>query len=178
MVMRSHIRKVPLVMIALALLVASCAQVVTTGDPQAGKPAPDLSLTTIDNQPIKLSDLKGKVVVLDFWAVFCGPCKESLPNLARISSDPALAARGLKVIAVDCHEDPQTVRKFLDENHLNLTVALDTDESAESAYAVNGIPNTFVIGRDGTIQHSILGFEGKATEDELDTAIDKALAAK
>jgi thiol-disulfide isomerase/thioredoxin len=126
---------------------------------------------------VQLSSLKGSVVVLDFWATWCGPCKASLPNLAKVSSDPALAARGLKVIAVNCRDPQDTTQQYIDQNHLPLTVALDLDGSAEDAYKVDGIPATIVIGRDGTIQHAIVGFGGQSTEDELNAAIEKALAA-
>jgi peroxiredoxin len=154
----------------LALVVASCTET-------ANKPAPDLSLKTLDSQVIKLSDLKGNVVVLDFWATWCPPCRESLPNLAKLSADASLASRGLKVIAVNAREPPEKAKAYVDDNHLPLTVALDLDGSAEETYKVDGFPTTIVIGRDGTIQHTIVGFGGKETEDELNAAIEKALTA-
>ena len=152
----------------LAMVVASCTET-------ANKPAPDLSLKTIDNQNIKLSDLKGKVVVLDFWATWCPPCRESLPNLAKLSADSSLANRGLKVIAIHASQGADKAKGYVEDNHLPLTVALDLDGSAEQTYKVDGIPTTIVIGRDGTIQHTIVGFGGKETEDELNAAIEKAL---
>ena len=174
--MRNHLRKIPVVGILLALLIASCSQV-QTGDARAGKPAPDLSLKTVDGGQFKLSDLKGSVVVLDFWATWCPPCRESLPNLSTVSSNQDFAKRGLKVVAIDCGESLQAARDYIRNNHLALTVALDSDGSAQHAYQVEGIPNTIVVGRDGTVQHTIVGFGGKETEDELNRAIEKALAA-
>jgi thiol-disulfide isomerase/thioredoxin len=158
----------------VAALVVSCTQM-SGSDSGAGGVAPDVSVKMLDGSPVKLSDFKGQVVVLDFWATWCEPCQKSLPNLARLSTDAALSARGLKVIAVNCHEDATAVKTFLANSKLSLTVALDTDGSAEDAYKVDSIPNTFVIGRDGTIQHSIVGFEGPDTEKELNDAVEKAL---
>ncbi len=173
--MMRTIRKLAMVAV-IAVLVASCSQMGAT-DSRVGSAAPDLTLKLLDGSSTKLSDLKGKVVVLDFWATWCPPCRESLPNLARLSTDQALAGRGLKVIAVNCREDAGTVRAFLANNKLNLSAALDSDGSAEDAYKVDGIPNTFVIGRDGTIQHSMVGFNGSDSEKELNDAVAKAVSA-
>jgi thiol-disulfide isomerase/thioredoxin len=173
-IMMGILRKIALA-IVIGALVVSCTQM-GGADPRVGSVAPDISLKSIDGTSSKLSDLKGKVVVLDFWATWCPPCRASLPNLARLSTDPALAARGLKVIAVNCKEDAQTVRSFLATNKLELTASLDTDGSAEDAYKVDGIPSTFVIGRDGTIQHTIVGFNAGETEKELNDAVEKALS--
>jgi peroxiredoxin len=168
--MRQSLHHILLLAPLAAVFLASCADV-------TNKPAPDLNLKTTDNQQIKLSDLKGKVVVLDFWATWCPPCRESLPNLAKLSADPNLAARGLKVIAIHSQQGFEKAKGYVDDNHLPLTVALDTDGSATETYKVEGFPTTIVIGRDGTIQHKIEGFGGKETEDELNAAIEKALAA-
>lgn len=171
-------RILPYATVLSLLVLGSCTQLATNSDPRDGKPAPDLTLKTTDNTQFKLSDLKGKVVVLDFWATWCPPCRESLPNLAKVSSDPALAAKGLKVIAINSRESQAVAKAYIDKNNLALTVALDSDGSAEDSYTINSLPTTIVVGRDGVVQHVIVGFGGKETEDELNAAVDKALAAK
>jgi peroxiredoxin len=141
-----------------------------------GKVAPDFSLQSLDNQPVKLSSLKGSVVVVDFWATWCPPCRESLPNLNRMSNDAALAGRGLKVLAVNSQEPADTVKTFVEQNHYSFPVALDSDGSAERLYDVTGLPTTVVIGRDGNIRKMFVGFDPATTESELSSAVEKALA--
>src|SRR5439155_13105818 len=84
-----------------------------------GKPAPDFKLTAIDGSSVALSDLKGHVTVLDFWATWCGPCVEALPHIDQISSD--LSDKGLKVYAIDLQEPKAQVQKFIVSKKLTLT---------------------------------------------------------
>src|SRR5271156_5222659 len=81
-----------------------------------GKTAPDFSLKTLDGKDVKLSDQKGSVVMVDFWATWCPPCRASLPHVQKVSADAALAQKGLKVFAVNDKEDADTVKKFLTDN--------------------------------------------------------------
>src|SRR6266567_6324367 len=75
-----------------------------------GKQAPDFALKTLDDKDVKLSDLKGNVVVLDFWATWCPPCRKSLPHLNKVANDKELADKGLKVFAVNCRETKDKVK--------------------------------------------------------------------
>ena len=84
--------------------------------PLKGKPAPEIALKTLDGKDLKLSDMKGKVVVVDSWATWCPPCRESLPHLQKVSADKDLAGKGLVVWATDIKEDKPTVEKFLTDN--------------------------------------------------------------
>ena len=140
------------------------------------KPAKDFSLQTIDGGSVKVSDYKGNVLVIDFWATWCPPCRQSLPNLDRLSNDPALAKRGLKVLAVNSQEAPATIKDFLNTNHYTFPVALDTDGAAERLYDVSGLPTTLLVGRDGAVKKLWVGFDPASTEAELSTAIESALS--
>jgi peroxiredoxin len=162
----------------LCLWIISCAQTNSDDSGLTGKPATDFSLSGIDNATVKLSDFKGKVVVVDFWATWCPPCRESLPNLNRLSNDATLAARGLKVLAVNTQESAEAVKAFLQANHYTLPVLLDTDGSAEHAYSVTGLPTTLVVGRDGTIKYASVGFDQENGEKALNDAVEKALDEK
>jgi peroxiredoxin len=164
--------------LAICLWIISCTQTNSEDSNLTGKPATEFSLSSLDQETVKLSDFKGKVVVVDFWATWCPPCRESLPNLNRLSGDATLAARGLKVLAVNSQESADAVKTFLQANHYTLPVLLDTDGSAEHAYSVTGLPTTLVVGRDGTIKYASVGFDETNGEKALNDAVDKALAEK
>jgi peroxiredoxin len=175
--MKMRYLKYAIIAVAVGFLYISCAPNFS-GDssPLVGKPANEFSLQTIDGHTVRPSDYKGSVVVLDFWATWCGPCQQSLPNLNRLSNDAGLAKRGLKVLAVNSREPVATVRSFLDQNHYTLAVALDSDGSAEQAYQIDGLPTTVIIGRDGKIKKMFVGFDPDKGEAELLASIHQALA--
>ncbi len=136
-----------------------------------GKPAPDFTATGLDGKPIKFADLKGSVVVLDFWASWCGPCVQGLPALDQLARD--YQARGVRVLAINQQEDVDKVRGFINSKGLTLPVALDDGSIAEK-YRVKGIPQTVVIGKDGKVRNILVGF-GPGSEEKLRAAIDAAI---
>jgi peroxiredoxin len=158
--------------IALAFVMPTHADETTS---LVGKQAPDVSLPTVDGKAIKLSDQKGKVVVVDFWATWCPPCRKSLPHVQKISADKALADKGLVVWAVNAREDKDVVAGFLRDNNYTFTVALDASGSSLKDYFVSGIPTTIVVGRDGTIKKVFVGFDEDSAK-EIDDAVNEALA--
>ncbi len=142
-----------------------------------GKIAPDFSLKTLDGKDVKWSDQKGNVVLVDFWATWCPPCKESMPYVQEVSADEALAKKGLKVFAVNDKEDAAVVKAFMTANKYTFTVPMDVDQKAMQAYAVSGIPTTVIVGRDGKIVEVFVGYDQESAK-QIDAAIEKALAAK
>ena len=130
-----------------------------------GKPAPDISLPTLDGQDVKLSSLRGKVVLVDNWATWCPPCRESLPHLQAIASDKSLADKGLVVWAVDAQEEKPDVQSFLNTNHYTFTVLLDHDGQTLHDYGIDGI-----------LKNAFIGFNAKSSPGEIDAAIKAALA--
>lgn len=115
-----------------------------------GKPAPDFNLPLLDGGSARLSELTSTVVVLDFWASWCGPCRKGMPIIAKVAEK--FAPQGVKVFAVNVMETTDTIRGFLKEEKLQLTVALDADGKAGKAYGAEAIPTTIVIGPDGRVQ--------------------------
>jgi thiol-disulfide isomerase/thioredoxin/outer membrane lipoprotein-sorting protein len=132
-----------------------------------GKPAPDFKLTAIDGSSVSLADLKDHVIVLDFWATWCGPCVASIPHIDQINAD--LSDKGLKVFAVNLQEAKPLVQKFIVSKKLTLPVLLDTDGATGKKYLANAIPETVIIGKDGLVKKVFVGFGG---DEPLRTAID------
>jgi thiol-disulfide isomerase/thioredoxin/outer membrane lipoprotein-sorting protein len=140
-----------------------------------GKPAPSFTLKTLDGKSVSLSSLKGNVVVLDFWATWCGPCREGLPHIDKIAKDRA--ADGVKVFAVNLQEDASQIQPFVQQNNLSLPVLLDSDGGVAQKYMAEAIPETVIIDKQGTVQKVIVGL---APDEEkiVNDAIDSALKAK
>ena len=120
-----------------------------------GAIAPDFALQGLDGKPVALKDLRGKVVVLNFWATWCPPCRAEMATLNQVQQDHA--ARGLVVLGVNQLEDPQTVQRFMQDQGLSFPIALDLFGSASQAYRISALPTTYFIDRNGVIQDVIFG---------------------
>jgi peroxiredoxin len=157
------------------LLPLACQMGNSDPAPLEGKAAPEILLPTLDGQNVKLSDEKGKVVVLDFWATWCPPCRASLPHTQQLSTNADWAAKGLVVWAVDDAEAMKTVEQFVSDNRYTFTVLLDGQQAADKAYGVQAIPQVIVIGRDGIVKNVFVGYSPD-TGGEIDKAVEAALA--
>ncbi|HEX8916424.1 MAG TPA: TlpA disulfide reductase family protein [Humisphaera sp.] len=147
------------------------------GESIEGKPAPAIELDRADGKKFSLAAEKGNVVVLDFWATWCPPCRKSLPHIEAISADAKLAEKGLRVYAVNLREDKGKIDPFLKDNKYSFAVPMDVAGKAAAAYGVAGIPTTVIVGRDGKVKNVFVGF-GEGSEKRLDDAIAAALAEK
>jgi peroxiredoxin/outer membrane lipoprotein-sorting protein len=127
-----------------------------------GKPAPDFTLESADGQSVSLSDLKGKVVVLDFWATWCPPCVKSLPHLDQLYQQTA--GDRVRVFAVNLKEDDQQVHSFLQSKGLSLPVLMDREGEVAQKFNIHAIPQTIVIGKDGSIRKVFVGAGGDTAE--------------
>jgi peroxiredoxin len=138
-----------------------------------GKDAPNFKLPDLAGKDVQLSDLKGSVVVVDFWATWCGPCVQSLPHLNSLYEEKKAA--GLKVLAVSVDQDKAKVPPFVTDKKLTFTVLLDNDQQkAAEKYGVQGIPQTVVIGKDGKVAKVFIGF-GPGSEETLKKAVEEAM---
>lgn len=121
-----------------------------------GRPAPDLQLDLLPRGTLDLASHRGKeIVVLDFWATWCGPCIRALPILTEVTD--AFRDRGVRFYAVNQEEERAEIEAFLSKQKLSPTVALDPEGRAGQAYQVTGIPQTVIIGRDGIVEAVHIG---------------------
>ncbi len=124
--------------------------------PQQRLPAPDFSLPRLAGKTLHLSDYRGKVVLLNFWASFCAPCREEMPALERLWQ--TYRDQGFVVIAVSADRgsiDP--VRDFIKTGEYGFPIALDPDGDVRQQYEVMALPTTYLIGRDGRFAGRVLG---------------------
>ncbi|MFA4945400.1 MAG: DUF2092 domain-containing protein [Lentisphaeria bacterium] len=121
-----------------------------------GKPAPTFKLEQLAGGSFNLADQRGKILILDFWATWCGPCKRSLPMLTELAA--TFRDQGVLFRAVNQEEPAETVRGFLDTLKLDCPVLLDPDGAVGERYRVTAIPKTVLIGPDGTVQAIHVGF--------------------
>lgn len=138
-----------------------------------GKPAPQVQLDLLGGGKFKLADLKGRVVILDFWATWCGPCVQAMPQVDELARQ--FADAGVELIAVNMEEQPEAIKSMLERHKLNVKVALDRDGAAAGKYAVTAIPQTVVIDRNGTVARLFVG-GGKNTMEGLKKALEELTA--
>lgn len=122
---------------------------------QIGNTAPDFSLKALDGSTVTLSDLRGKPVMVNFWATWCPPCKEEMPTME--AAYKKAKDQGIVFLGVDIKEDPALVEKFVKENGYSWTFLLDQDGAAGRHYQITGIPETFFIDRTGLVQARVIG---------------------
>ena len=129
-------------------------------DPIVGHPAPNFSLAVLGpatgQSTLSLSDLKGKAVVINFWASWCAPCQEELPLLE--SAWKRLQAQGKDVIfvGIDFQESKSTAAEFLQQNGVTYPAVLDSSGSVANRYRITSLPDTFFINRNGTVISKVL----------------------
>lgn len=121
---------------------------------EVGSIAPDISLMDMDGNQMKLSDLKGKKVFLNFWATWCPPCREEMPDIEKMKEK---YGNDLTIIAVSSAESKDTVAAFLQEYSYTFSIYLDEDSSISRTYQLSAIPTSYFIDEDGIIQQKSVG---------------------
>jgi peroxiredoxin len=143
----------------------------------AGKPgdaAPAFTLADVHGNTVSLESLKGKVVLLNFWAPWCRPCKEELPDLDGLHKK--YSSRGFTVLSVCMEPSASAVNKYLQKRPVSFPVLVDKDNEVSEAYLVSGLPVSFLIGKDGIIRHKHMGYEKeylKVYEQEINDLLNK-----
>jgi peroxiredoxin len=123
--------------------------------PSRQKPAHDFSLTTPGGGSFRLSEQRGKVVFINFWATWCPPCKEEMPSMERLFQ--RTRKDGLVMLAVSVDADPKVIPPFLKEQRFTFTVGLDPKMELANAYGVRALPATFIVDREGHLAAMAIG---------------------
>ncbi|MEE4262019.1 MAG: TlpA disulfide reductase family protein [Desulfobacteraceae bacterium] len=156
----------PLILIVLILVGAGIIALLQTkdssfnlsGKPRLGKglPAPDFTLPGLDGQMVRLADYRGKVVLLNIWATWCPPCVEEMPSMEKLYQ--TFKAEGFEILAVSMDESgAQAVRPFMKKLRLSFPALTDTQGALKSLYQTTGVPESFIIDKDGVIVEKIIG---------------------
>jgi peroxiredoxin len=172
-----------LTLVLLAVLVSGCSRPVpkptalqpphaedTSGQMQQAEinqPAPDFTLTTLDGKTIRLSDLKGKPVIINFWASWCHYCVQEAPDLEAVYKQ--YHPRGLQLLGVGTDEAAKLQAKA---KELGLTYPIGSNPKAAEMYGVQGIPHSFFVGKDGKLISQVVG---AVPRPELETQVKKIL---
>lgn len=137
-------------------------------------PAPDFSLEALDGKTMKLSDFRGKAVLLNFWATWCGPCKIEIPWFVDLQKE--YGPQGLQIVGVAMDDaSKEEIGRFAKDMGMNYPVLIGKESVGQEYGGVDGLPESFLIARDGKIVDRIIGLRGKA---EIEDAIKKALDTK
>lgn len=143
----------------------------TQGQPQSG-PAPDFTVTTFDGQTIRLSELRGQVVVINFWASWCGPCREEMPALQRLWT--RYRDRGVLFLGITYADDDTDSLAFMREFGVTYPNAPDRGTViSKELYHIQGVPETFVIDQEGNVAEFIYSV---VNEESLAATLDRLLA--
>ncbi len=137
--------------------------------------APDFTLPTLDGREVSLSRLKGKVILLDFWATWCGPCRQSIPHLIHLHK--TYQKDGLEVIGMNVDGgNRDTVQHFVKSMDIPYAIAI-TPQDVERSYGVTSLPTTILIDRGGKIREKIVGFSSEIAK-ETTAKVDNLISEK
>ena len=158
--------------LVVSILVLAVLMGCTRSDERAAASgdAPNFKLQDLDGKSVQLSDFKGKLVVLDFWATWCQPCRDSIPGMAKLSKD--YADKGLVILAISLDGGASgEIKTFQQEHGMTYTVLMGTEDVA-SLYSVRTIPMMIVLDKSGKIQKRYLG---AGNEDDIEKTVKQLL---
>ena len=142
-----------------------------------GKKAPDFTLSSVTGEKFRLSSLRGKIVVLDFWAVWCGPCTDSMPFFQKLQD--SYRTQGLEVVGLHVNDrmpEAEEVKAFLDELGVRYRNVVSTT-AVDDSYLVYAMPTTYIIDRNGVIHKRHIGFNPKTAPERIENDV-KALLSR
>ncbi len=138
---------------------------------EVGQAAPDFQLSDLSGKSVSLSQFRGKVVILDFWATWCGPCRLTMPVLEKLHQR---YAGNVVLLAINLEEAPEDVRPYVRDHQVTSTVLLDQDGTVGRIYRSDSIPMQVLIDQKGVVRHIAVGYSS-SLGDRLKAQIDKLL---
>ncbi len=154
--------------LALVAWQQGCSGPVPTGELEIGQPAPTFKLADLNGNQVSLDQFKGKVVLLDFWATWCGPCRMSMPLLEKLQSQ---YTADLALLAINLQEPRDLVASYVRTQNLHSRVLLDEEGEVGRVYRSSSIPMQVLIDKEGVIRHVQLGFSprmGEQLREQID----------
>jgi peroxiredoxin len=140
--------------------------------PEEGAMAPDFLLEDLDGGEVRLSGLRGKALVINFWATWCAPCRKEMPQF--VEAYDRYEGEGLEIVAVNLQEGKSIASKFAEDYGMDFIVAIDRDGEVGDQFRLLGLPTTYFVGRDGVIRSV---FTGPFEASERGTSIQGAIGA-
>jgi thiol-disulfide isomerase/thioredoxin len=153
-----------LVLAVVVLLLIKCPREVGTpgGNPAVGQHAPRFQLKDLQGNDVSLDQYKGKIVMLDFWATWCGPCRITMPLLEQLQQEHADA---FTLLAINVGDSPELVMPYVQQHRILARVLLDVEQKVGAAYGTESIPMQVLIDQKGIIRHIQVGYYGSMKDD-------------
>jgi peroxiredoxin len=133
---------------------------------QTGAPAPTFQLNSSAGKPVALADLKGQIVLLNFWASWCGPCRQEMPILEQLNRQ--YHSKGVTLLGVNVEPDSNAAVNWLKATPVTFPILFDTDSKVSKLYEVEGMPNTVIVDRKGVVRYIHRGYNAGAENEYLD----------
>jgi thiol-disulfide isomerase/thioredoxin len=159
--MKNPTRMLYLVAVAIAPLLANSGPAL-----QAGVPAPTFQLNSSSGKPVSLTDLKGQIVLVNFWASWCGPCRQEMPILEQLNHQ--YRNKGVALIGVNVEPDSGAALAWLKATPVSFPILFDVDSKVSKLYEVEGMPNTVILDRRGVVRYIHRGYSAGAENEYLD----------
>lgn len=160
---------------ALGLAVSAVVLAACAGGARRGEPAPSFASADFSGGTARPEDFGGRVILVDFWASWCDPCKNSMPEFERLWREKS--SSGLVVVGIAEDETPEAARKTAAERGVDYPIGVDRDGAARAAYGARSLPTTVLIGADGKVRARWTGF-APGTMAEIEREVEAALAAR
>ena len=152
--------------LCLAALVAVPALATTIATLRAGAPAPTFQLNSSSGRAVRLADLKGQIVLVNFWASWCGPCRKEMPILEQLNRQ--YHNKGVALVGVNVEPDSGAAAAWLKDTPVSFPILFDVDSKVSKLYQVEGMPNTVILDRKGIVRYIHRGYSAGAENEYLD----------